>query len=140
MNIYLAAALLAPRTDVRVGGRTAADGPRRSRARWLDTEWANRPDQSSAAPPEYREKYAVIDLEDVRDAEVGHQLHRGAGRWLAVGAGTSSSAWLSPGASASSSIGHRENLFHHLPQVEFFASQWAFLRSLAAGDEPRRTT
>jgi len=39
-------------------------------SRWLQTEWVNRPDQSSAAPPEYRAKYAQIDLEDVDAADV----------------------------------------------------------------------
>lgn len=36
--------------------------------RWLDTTWESDPTQPAAAPPEYREKYAILDLEDVERA------------------------------------------------------------------------
>jgi DNA-binding GntR family transcriptional regulator len=38
-------------------------------SRWLETEFIDQPDQRAAAPPEYRQKYAIIDLEDVAAAD-----------------------------------------------------------------------
>lgn len=31
-------------------------------------------------------------------------------------------------------VGHRENVFHTLPQVQFFGSVWDFVRWLGAAD------
>lgn len=98
-------------------------------SRWLDTEWADRPDSSSAAPPEYREKYALIDMQDVRTAdtvvnftEAPGEGSRG-GRHVEFGLAV---AWRK----RLVVIGHRENLFHHLPEVEFYPSHWDWMRSL----------
>jgi hypothetical protein len=96
---------------------------------WLETEWANRPDQSSAAPPEYREKYALINAEDVKDAdcvinftEAPGDGSRG-GRHVEFGMAY---AW----GKRLIVVGFYENLFHHLPGVEFFATAEDMVRSL----------
>jgi hypothetical protein len=93
-------------------------------ARWLETEWADRPDQSSACPQEYREKYAVIDAEDVSRSELVISFtelpglpgdgSRG-GRHVEFGIAYALGKRLFV-------VGYRENLFHHLPRVEFFAT------------------
>lgn len=100
-------------------------------SRWLETEWVNRPGDGAAAPPEYREKYAAIDMEDVRAAdcvvnftEAPGDGSRG-GRHVELGLAV---AW----GKRIIVVGHRENLFHHLPVVEFFNSQWDVLRALNA--------
>lgn len=100
-------------------------------SRWLDTEYAYRPDQGAAAPPEYREKYARIDLEDVAacDAVISFTEAAGipnagrGGRHVEFGYALALGKRLIV-------IGHRENLFHHHPRVEFFASYWDVLRAL----------
>jgi hypothetical protein len=131
MKIYLAS-----RFSRREQLRSVADELRRLghviTSRWLETEWVNRPDESSAAPPEYREKYAVIDAEDVREADCvisfteppGPGSGRG-GRHVEFGL---ASAW----GKRLIVVGYRENLFHHLPGVEFFVSQWDMMRALQA--------
>lgn len=120
MKIYLAGAysrreqLCELRDHLRRLGHTVT-------SRWLDTEWQHRPDQSPAAPPEYREKYAVIDLEDVRNAECvinfterpdakhGRRGGRHVEFGYALGLGKRCVV-----------VGPRENLFHHLPGVEVY--------------------
>lgn len=98
-------------------------------SRWLETEWANRPDQSSAAPPEYREKYAEIDMEDVKAADCVINFTEApgdsslGGRHVEFGLAV---AW----GKRLVVVGHRENLFHHLPGVEFYESQWGMLRAI----------
>lgn len=97
--------------------------------RWLETEWVNRPDDSSAAPPEYREKYAVIDAEDVSGADVVvsfTELPNAGGRGgrhvefgMAVALGKRCVV-----------VGYRENLFHHLPGVEFYETTERMIESL----------
>ncbi len=102
-------------------------------SRWLDTDFVNRPDRNSAAPPKYRAKYAVIDLEDVDAAEVvvsfteeeGLPNAGRGGRHVEFGYALAKGKRLVV-------IGHRENLFHEHPAVEFHASQWDWLRSLSA--------
>jgi hypothetical protein len=91
-------------------------------SRWLETDWVSRPNKSSAAPPEYREKYALIDMEDVRAAncvisftEAPGDGSRG-GRHVEFGLAVGLEKRLIV-------VGHRENLFHHLPGVEFFTTQ-----------------
>jgi nucleoside 2-deoxyribosyltransferase len=98
-------------------------------SRWLETDWVSRPDASSAAPPEYREKYAQIDMEDVQAAdavisftEAPGDGSRG-GRHIEFGLAV---AW----GKRLIVVGYRENLFHHLPAVEFFSSQWDMLRDV----------
>ncbi len=98
-------------------------------SRWLEAEWANRPDSSSAAPAEYREKFAQIDMLDVQVSdtvisftEAPGDGSRG-GRHVEFGLAV---AW----GKRLIVVGHRENLFHHLPAVEFFASQRDMLRSV----------
>lgn len=87
-------------------------------SRWLETEWAAIPDQSSAIPPEYMLKYALIDMEDVAKSEVvvsftesPGDVSRG-GRHVEFGI---AAAW----GKRLIVVGHRENRFHHLPRVEF---------------------
>lgn len=94
-------------------------------ARWLDTEWEGGDGRgSSAAPPEYREEFARKDMEDVRAAdcliaftEVPGSGGRG-GRHVEYGMAV---AWKK----RLIVVGHRENLFHHLPGVEFCDSTFA---------------
>lgn len=102
-------------------------------SRWLDTNWeaTERQDRvySSAAPPEYREQYAALDLEDVAAAdcliaftEEPRSGGRG-GRHVEFGAALALGKRLVV-------VGHRENLFHHHSRVEFFASQWDAVRAI----------
>lgn len=98
-------------------------------SRWLETDWVNRPNDSSAAPPEYREKYAVVDMEDVAAADVVISFTE------APGDGSRGGRHVEFGLAVAWGkrlivVGYRENLFHHLPAVEFFASQWDLLRAL----------
>jgi nucleoside 2-deoxyribosyltransferase len=106
-------------------------------SRWL--EESSRPDcgtlpdgRSRIAPPEERSAFAAQDIEDVRAAELvvsitepeDAKASRG-GRHVEFGAAF---AW----GKRLVVIGYRENVFHHLPGVEFHASQWDWLRALAA--------
>ena len=134
MKIYLAARygrkeqLIAVRSRLRDLGHVVT-------SRWLDTDWGRHPDDnSSAAPQAYRAKYCLIDLEDVlaadclisftedpeeenvpggrrggRHVEYGVALH--AGRRLII-------------------VGHRENLFHHHPSVEYYPDEDSALQAL----------
>lgn len=138
-------------------------------SRWLDTEWVNRPDSSSAAPPEYREKYAIIDMEDVVAADAMINFTEPPAGKCAACEGIGTVFWPSEDGGSPPLkcpeckgkgridagrggrhvefglavalgkrlivIGHRENLFHHLPAVEFFESPQEMMRSLGcAGD------
>lgn len=133
-------------------------------SRWLETDWVSRPDSSTAAPPEYREKYAVIDAQDVAVAELvvsfteppaGKCLDcdglgvvfwpsedggsppmqcpkcHGVGRIDSGRGGRHVEFGLALGLGKRVIvIGHQENLFHHLPQVEFFHGLPAALQSI----------
>ena len=89
-------------------------------SRWLDTNWTETNDKgSSAAPPEYREKYALIDLEDVREADVliafAADPYRKSGNnrggrhvELGIAIGLGKLVVL---------VGQPENIFHYLPGV-----------------------
>lgn len=99
-------------------------------ARWLETGWVNRPDQSSAAPPEYRQKYALIDLEDVAGADVVVSLTEGPGEASRGGRHVEFGYALALGKKLVV-IGYRENLFHEHPAVEFHTTQFSWLSSLA---------
>jgi hypothetical protein len=103
-------------------------------SRWLETEWANRPDQSSAAPPEYREKYALIDMADVAAAECVISFTEAPGDGSRGGRHVEFGLAIAWGKRLIV-VGYRENLFHHLPSVEFFKSQWDMLRSLGEAAE-----
>jgi hypothetical protein len=102
-------------------------------SRWLDTEW-NETEQegqvySSAAPPEYREQYAVTDVEDVLAADClvafTEQPRSGGrgGRHVEYGIALATGKRLIV-------VGPRENLFHHHPSVEHFASMWDMVRAV----------
>lgn len=104
-------------------------------SRWLDTEWneTEREGQvySSAAPPEYRQQYAVADLEDVAAAdcliaftEPPRSGGRG-GRHVEFGAALALGKRVV-------AIGFRENLFCHHPAVEFFEFAGDALAALGA--------
>lgn len=104
-------------------------------SRWL--EQSSRPDcdrlpdgRSRIAPPDDREAFAVQDIEDVHAADIvvsvteteDAKSSRG-GRHVEFGAAY---AW----GKRLVVIGCRENVFHHLPGVEFHASVWDWLRAL----------
>lgn len=100
-------------------------------SRWLETEFVHRPNENAAAPPEYRQKYALIDLEDVKaadtvvsftEAEGTPNAGRG-GRHVEFGYALALEK-------AAVVIGHRENLFHEHPAVTFFESHWDWIRTL----------
>lgn len=98
-------------------------------SRWLDTEWERTSEkESSVAPPEYRAKYALIDMEDLLAADVVISFteepdslsgKRG-GRHVEFGIAAQAGKRLIV-------VGWRENIFHHLPQVEFHASVHAMM-------------
>lgn len=86
-------------------------------SRWLDTAWTSRPGGSSAAPPEYRDKYALIDLEDVAEADIvvsftepPEQAGGRGGRHVEFGYGLALNKLMIV-------VGPRENLFHEHSEV-----------------------
>ena len=101
-------------------------------SRWLDTEWERKDDSgSAAAPPEYREQYAVVDMDDVLNSDcliAFTEEPRGGGRG---GRHVEFGIALALGKRLIV-VGHRENLFYHHPAVEFFKSQWDMARALAS--------
>lgn len=88
-------------------------------SRWLNTTWEGGDGSgSSAAPPEYRQRFAVTDLEDVARADVlvaftepPNSGGRG-GRHVELGAALALGKRVIV-------VGHYENLFCHHPLVEF---------------------
>lgn len=89
-------------------------------SRWLDTDWDRTPEgQSSAAPPEYRAKYAVIDLEDVESADAvvsfTEEPESGGGR----GGRHVEHGYAMALKKRIYVVGHRENLFHEHPSTRF---------------------
>lgn len=106
-------------------------------SRWLQTEWVNRPDQSSAAPPEYRQQYALIDLEDVDDADVVVNFTEAPGDGSRGGRHVEYGYALAKGKRLIV-VGHKENLFHEHPAVQFYASQWDMLREVFEVKEVQR--
>lgn len=86
---------------------------------WLDTEWAESTlDQRSAAPPEYRAKYAVIDLDDVRRCHVlvGFTEHPGSGKGRRGGRHVELGAALALD-KVCVVVGPEEHIFHFHPSV-----------------------
>lgn len=87
---------------------------------WLDTEWEST-GHGIPAPPEYREEWAEKDLRDVRFADVvisftelpSTGYNRG-GRHVEFG-------YAYAKAKRMIVVGWRENIFHHLPGVEFYS-------------------
>jgi hypothetical protein len=122
VKIYLCARygkrdyLLACRAQLELAGHDVT-------SRWLDTSWEGKGEGSSAAPPEYRQQYAVKDLQDVEECDLliaftepPDQGGRG-GRHVELGAAI---AW----GKRVFVVGHYENIFCHHPRVEFF-KDWA---------------
>lgn len=98
-------------------------------SRWLETDWVNRPNESSAAPPEYRAKYAVIDMDDVKTADVVINFTE------APGDGSRGGRHVEYGMAIAWQkqvivVGYRENLFHELPTVIFFRDETDLLAAL----------
>lgn len=89
-------------------------------SRWLDTDWERKDDSgSSAAPPEWREKYAAIDAVDVLSAdclvafteEPRSAVGSRGGRHVEFGIALAMNKRLII-------VGPRENLFHYDAKVE----------------------
>lgn len=88
-------------------------------SRWLDTDWERTDGGSSAAPADYRDMYAQIDMDDVRSADAIITFTE------APGVGGRGGRHVEFGMAAAWDkrlfvVGHRENIFHHLPGVQFF--------------------
>jgi hypothetical protein len=82
-------------------------------SRWLDTDWPFERG-SSATPPEHREKYAVIDMEDIIAADMvisfsANGKGRG-GRHVEFGVGLALKKMMIL-------VGDPEHIFHHHPSV-----------------------
>jgi len=138
MRIYLASRysrrveMLCIRSKLEALGHTVI-------SRWLETEWVNRPNQSSAAPPEYREKYALIELEDIDKCTLminfteppGIANAGRGGRHVEFGYALAKKKTIIV-------VGHRENLFHEHPSVLFADNDyamWKIVLELAAGED-----
>lgn len=129
MKVYLCARysrrdeLRAVRERLQASGHTVTSS-------WLDTQWEHRDDQgSSAAPPEYREEYAVKDYNDVLDAdclvaftEPPRSGGRG-GRHVEFGIALAAGKILII-------VGQPENIFHYHPRVESCADASELLTML----------
>ena len=101
-------------------------------SRWLDTNWSRNVDSgSSAAPEEHREKFALIDIQDVLSAdcvinfteEPDSTNGKRGGRHVEFGIALQAGKRLIV-------VGFRENLFHHHPSVEFFTDVQELLKVL----------
>lgn len=103
-------------------------------SRWLDTEWAPTDGSSSTAPPEYREKYCLIDLEDVLASEcvISFTEEPDSGNGKRGGRHVEFGVALQAGKRLVV-VGWKENIFHHHPRVEFFKSQWDMVRAIGGG-------
>lgn len=117
MKVYLCSRY-SRRDQMRAFRATLVEQGHEVTSRWLDTEWDRAEKGSSAAPPEYREKYALIDYEDVQACEVIVAFTEApgdggrGGRHVEFGMAVALGKKLLV-------VGHRENIFHHLPQVNF---------------------
>ena len=110
-------------------------------SRWLDTEWSEKPpkerqglDHSSAAPPEYRQRHVIEDVEDVLTAacmisftEQPRSDGRG-GRHVEFGIALATGKRLVV-------VGPRENLFHYHPRVEHYDDVANMLRNVFDGEK-----
>lgn len=85
-------------------------------SRWLDEEWSSARGHSVTA--EDKRTWAGYDHDDVRSCDVmvnfteAENSHGRGGRHVEMGMAI---AW----GKRTIVVGHRENVFHHLPQVEF---------------------
>lgn len=88
-------------------------------SRWLDTDWTETERDaiySSAAPPERRQEYAVLDVEDVRSCDIfvafteePRSSSRG-GRHVETGIAVGLHKPIVV-------VGPLENIFYHLPKI-----------------------
>lgn len=97
-------------------------------SRWLEVEFSGTRAEERATD-KHREKWSLIDYYDVKDCdtivnftEPPDSCGRG-GRHVEFGLAT---AW----GKRLVVIGYRENVFHHLPQVEFYETLEQFLAAL----------
>lgn len=105
-------------------------------SRWLNTIWEEQDEAgSAAAPPEYRQEYAVKDMEDVcacdcliTFTEQPRSGGRG-GRHVEYGAALALGKRLVV-------VGFRENLFHEHPQVTFFEDTVGMLNAMQTDGMP----
>lgn len=129
MKIYLASRY-SRRNQMREFANELAGLGHTVTSRWIDTDFPiAEAGQSAAAPPELREKYAQIDLEDidaadmlVNFAEAPGSGGRG-GRHVEFGYALAKNKQMVV-------IGYYEHIFCHHPAVRFYSSHWNFLRSL----------
>lgn len=97
-------------------------------ARWIATDFEAGSDRESGhAPPERREEFSKKDLYDVIGAdcvisftEAPKSMPSRGGRHVEFGIGLGMQKRLIV-------VGHRENVFHHHPNVEFFETTHAML-------------
>lgn len=99
-------------------------------SRWLDTEWPTNERGSTAAPDEHREEYSIKDMNDVQAAdcliaftEPRESAGGRGGRHVETGMAL---AWNKRVVV----VGHRENIFCYLPQVEFYESWQDVIKAL----------
>lgn len=101
-------------------------------SRWLNTNFRDdNPNESSAAPLEERGKYALIDMLDILSASCvinfteapGTVGGARGGRHVELGMAI---AWQK----RIIVVGHRENIFHHLVAIEFYADHQEVLTKL----------
>lgn len=102
-------------------------------SRWIHTDWQppEGESQSSHAPPELREEYALKDRDDLLAADCCIAFTEGpggggrGGRHVEFGMAAARGKRLIV-------VGHRENIFHHLPGVEFFKDRQRLMNALEA--------
>src|SRR5277367_3461579 len=117
MRIYLASRFSRQREMRAIRDRIVAMG-HEVNSRWLEEEYESSGHGSSQAPPEHHEKWAKYNYQDVllcdtmvNFTEPPNSCGRG-GRHVELGLAL---AW----GKRLIVVGHRENVFHNLPQVEF---------------------
>ena len=118
VKIYLAARY-GRREELRVIARKLEDLGHIITSRWIWTEWEANCEGSAAAPPEDRERFAAIDMYDVKNAdcvisftEEPRSNSRG-GRHVEFGMAL---AWRK----LNIVIGPHEHIFHHHETVKHF--------------------
>lgn len=122
MHVYLAARYSRRDEMKAFRDRLEAQG-HRVIARWLETKWDHNDGRgSSAAPPEYREQYAAIDLEDVDAADCVISFTEPERASISRGGRHVEFGYALGKLKRCIVVGWRENLFHYLPDVEFFAT------------------
>ena len=131
MKVYLAARY-SRRDEMREIADTLEKMGHVITSQWIDTNWEVTEKGSSAAPAEYREQHSVIDMGDVEVAECvisfteePRSCRGRGGRHVEFGM---AAAW----GKRLIVVGHRENVFHHLPLVEFFGTTAEMLGSFAS--------